>query len=997
MPAILRSLSQWIVDSDARRQFEQFRIEQRDLQHDYLRARADDYYVGLVDQLFDFLRDTELVPSSEWARLGNALNQFSAPGHETELQRFGIDPQEARLFSATAFYFGSYPASAYLVLRQMEPPPGSGPPRAIFDFLARPPELGSALARQLLGQLARGSETNIARLCNLAEQDERAAFAAGPNEWIAAKLWLRLTKRFQQSNLRAVLPDGFSAFWSPLVDSMISRRPAVYEFFPSQIAAIRAGLLSSDASFSLQMPTGAGKTALCETLLFSQSRRFPEGVSILLVPFRSLAAELRRSIVPRLRGMGVTAACAYGGTVPSQQEIQSLDRAQVLVATPETLSGILTADQGFLGRVTLAICDEGHLLEASGRGIGLEFLLARFKAQPLGPPRFVFISAIVPNIEEINAWLGGTAETVVRSDYRPAYAEYALLQTSGRAANAPVELVMHAEQPATVRYTIPAFLSREDFQYFNPRTGRRNTYTFSSYKCRAVAAARKALPMGGVVIFAANKRGDQGAIGVGLELLNQLAVDTRLPIPADFGSSERRAKVQGYLTAEFGAHWIGTRLVSAGAVLHHGDLPQETREVLESLLREEHVRLAICTSTLAEGVNLPIRTLVLYSVQRSGRNGRPVPLKARDIKNLVGRAGRAGATTRGLVICANENQWNLVEPVALDQPGENVRGSLYLFLTRLASFIAQRPNYHPTNEIMETDPGYFDVVDGLDSVLIDLLAEELGEAQLLQTVQQVVNATFAATAIDGRRRELLDTIVRARAARIGELRTQQRLDWIKGSGARFRTLRQVENGLLPMLTTWDNIASVTDQRLITAMFDWAWPQREVQAAATEAYRIAATELPGVRDQVLQVLRAWQQGFTYQEIAQVTGLDIDELLGVLGRVVGSILVTQIEQGVSLLKKLVEEQGRALSPAVEQFADSLRFGLSSPKAVALASAGVRHRRAAHALGLCARLQATQENNPQALLGLARTELQSDPRRWTETLGELVFNHTRADVDA
>jgi helicase len=56
-----------------------------------------------------------------------------------------------------------------------------------------------------------------------------------------------------------------------------------------------------------------------------------------------------------------------------------------------------------------------------------------------------------------------------------------------------------------------------------------------------------------------------------------------------------------YLHREFGDEWVGTRSLAAGAVLHHGDIPQETREVLEEALRRNYSQFAICTSTLAEG------------------------------------------------------------------------------------------------------------------------------------------------------------------------------------------------------------------------------------------------------------------------------------------------------------------------------------------------------------------------------------------------------------
>src|SRR5262249_2261603 len=154
-----------------------------------------------------------------------------------------------------------------------------------------------------------------------------------------------------------------------------------WEFFPSQIEAIERGLLQRIETFALQMPTGAGKTALCETLLYWNARTTDGTVAVLLVPYRSLASELRQSLVKELNAMSISARCAYGGTVPTGDEFQGLESVRVMVATPEALSGVLSADPGFFRRIALVICDEGHLLDSGGRGVSLELLLARMRAR----------------------------------------------------------------------------------------------------------------------------------------------------------------------------------------------------------------------------------------------------------------------------------------------------------------------------------------------------------------------------------------------------------------------------------------------------------------------------------------------------------------------------------------------------------------------------------------------------------------------------------------
>ena len=322
------------------------------------------------------------------------------------------------------------------------------------------------------------------------------------------------------------------------------------------------------------MPTGAGKTTLCETLLYWHGKRAEGSVAVMLVPYRALAAELRDSLIKRLNALGISARCAYGGTVPTGDEVTDLHAVRVMVATPEALSGVLSADADFFGRISLVICDEGHLLDSGERGVGLELLLARMRARGDGGPRAVFLSAIVPNIEEINAWLGGTPDTVVRSEYRPALAEFAVLRSTGRNQSLTVALDMHPHELPPVRFAISPFLSGEDFRWLNPETHRQNIYPFGSHKTQAIAAARRALPMGAAAVFAANKRGNQGAVGLAEELIGQLRSHLPLPEPAAFSNVERVRRVEQYLSAEYGPEWTGTQMVQFGAILHHGDIPR---------------------------------------------------------------------------------------------------------------------------------------------------------------------------------------------------------------------------------------------------------------------------------------------------------------------------------------------------------------------------------------------------------------------------------------
>ncbi len=971
----------------------QFSVAALPLELAQIGSRLADYYISLVGELFDGIHSMA-TPSDDWAQLGNAFLQFSKETPAEQLEALGISKDEAALFAAAAFYFGDFPASACLAMRQSARP--SDPQSswaACYDFLARPSNLGSQTAIDVQEHLRSGDLVGLSDKVEASTIAAQNALADGPDVWVAAALLNRLLARFERSNIRAVLPEGKTAFWTPLINSFIDRKPSTWEFFPSQIQAIERGLLGNAESYSLQMPTGAGKTTLCETLLYWHLKRNPTHVAIMMVPYRSLASELRNSLVRQLNRLGIAARCAYGGTIPSGDEVHGLDHINALIATPESLSGILSADPAFAQRISLVICDEGHLLDSSGRGIGLELLLARMKARLANPIRFVFMSAIIPNIEEINAWLGGDENTVIRSTYRPAIAEFSVLRSSGTGVNKSVRLDMHPHAQQR-HYAIHGFLDRSSFQYVNPQTGRTKTYTFTSTKTLAVGAARKVLSMGTTAIFAANKRGNQGAIGLAEELIKQLECPLPLPRPVDYADIETLRTRIDYLETEFGAGWIGAMSLRNGAVLHHGDIPQETREVLEQLLRERRIQLVICTSTLAEGVNLPIRSLVLYSVQRRVGSGQPENMLARDIKNLVGRAGRAGANTRGLVICANPDQWWLVQPVATAAAGEPVRGSLRNLIENLETFLRSQ-NLALDNQFLEYQAVIHPLIDGVDATLIELIAEEIGDAEFLRQAADLSDHTFAAHQLPPGSAVTLRKVFELRAQRMIALRADGKIAWLRDTGAKVRLLDFVEQVLLPSRVDWMSPVDPVSDELVSAILEWAWQDRELKEDVRVAFRLDDGQDPGsVKLSFFEIIRQWLHGATFAQIAQSTQIDVDDILGIHTRAITYALQTLVEQGISLLSRLLLERGIEVNEGVPAFIEHLKFGAPSSIGVLLANAGVRHRKAYVELGNAMRSLAIPINSANAK-SVALQSLEAHSEAWRDALGEFVFSNTLTDV--
>lgn len=982
-----QSLRTWIADADTLQSLHHFELRAQIPGLAYQDGRQFDLYLSLVGELFDLLRAGP-EDQRDWATLGNAFAQAAD-------QVGGAARRDALFMAAAAFYSGGYSASAYVAMSQVRGVSWqSDTHRACYEFLARPGRMRSDRVAGLLEALASGDLGAIAQASEDAERDAAEALHEGPDEWIAARVYAALLDKFSQTNLRAVLPDGTSERWNPLVQSLVNRSRPVWDFFPSQITAIEAGLLTSEEPFSMQMPTGSGKTALTEALLFNHLIDRPDELAVLLVPYRALARELKGSVGSRLTRVGLPTRTVYGGTVPTFEEAQGLSELRAIIATPESLTGLLGSDPELLPRISLVVCDEGHLLDQPGRGVGLELLLARFRGRQGGGPRTVFVSAIVPNVEEINAWLGGSERSVVRSDFRPAEAEYAVLRPSGRGAGARAGLEMQAVDSSLQAHTLPDFLHPDDFQFTNPQTGRSNNYPHESVKAQAIAAARKSLALGTVAVFSTLKKGKQGVIGLSEELLRQLERGVPLPRPLDaVQDTTGISRVSDYLSREFGEEWVGTRCLRAGAVMHHGDIPQETRESVEELLAAGQIRMVLCTGTLAEGINLPIRTLVLYAIQRQTETGAE-PMLARDVRNLVGRAGRAGSSTKGLVILANPNQWESLEPVVTGQPGEDVHGFLARLVDALQRAVEQGTRL--TNAFLEGSPVLYSMTDGIDSTLLELLHDEVGDAQFREIAASLAAHTFAAHQVGRRAQAVLADVFVLRATRLTELRDRGRLTWVRETGARPRIVESVVDELIPLLDNWDAIESPLDEHLIDALLAWAYRQvdfqRDLRDGFPDSEQIPPQNLPDPTS-VRRIVVRWLAGDTFADIATATRREVDEVLRIYGTVISFSFVTLVEQAVAVMERYLAEAGVLIAEPVAKLAEYLRYGVPVPHARLMMAAGVRHRRAALLLGSHPAMTDAQ-NVLREPRDVAR-ELIAARDEWVELLGPFVFDRTVADL--
>jgi len=144
------------------------------------------------------------------------------------------------------------------------------------------------------------------------------------------------------------------------------------------------------------------------------------------------------------------------------------------------------------------------------------------------------------------------------------------------------------------------------------------------------------------------------------------------------------------------------------------------------------------------------------------------------------------------------------EGVARQTPDEPVKGALFQLLEDLRAGLA-RHGRQLTNALLENTPQLHTLIDGIDSTLIDLSAEEIGEENLVRLGIQVVEQTFASRQLDVKSKRLLESVFELRARRVASVYNSGRLEWIRETGTRPRMLDAVENGLLPTEVAWDEI------------------------------------------------------------------------------------------------------------------------------------------------------------------------------------------------
>ena len=437
------------------------------------------------------------------------------------------------------------------------------------------------------------------------------------------------------------------------IEGHITRKTAITTLWPSQRKSLDLIKHPDTPSFCVRMPTSSGKTKIAElAIVKAVLDQLPDNDTkcIYIAPFRSLAVEVEATLREGLKPLGIRVSEIYGGFDVSAAEKRLIQDTHVLIATPEKLDAVIRLAPDLLNAVRLVIVDEGHLAgDISERGIRTEFLINRLLYK-LGRDecRYIFISAVLPNPDDFAEWIAGDASNVISSNWRPSRMVLGLCLWNRTRIR--LEYSHHGTEKLEQEVFVPQFLRTKKIRGLEGVGQRRNPFPHDVREAFAASAIRFT-QYGSTLAFVPQARQVQSTAKMILKSLKMMKAiaqangqDLQFPKP-----DESSALMQACMTAikdELGDDAEILAFLKAGIVVHHGNLPTRVRLAVERLVRAGEIRLIVATTTLGQGVNLPIRTVLV----RGLRYGRYSMVDALTFWNIAGRAGRAMRENEGQIL-----------------------------------------------------------------------------------------------------------------------------------------------------------------------------------------------------------------------------------------------------------------------------------------------------------------------------------------------------------
>jgi len=369
------------------------------------------------------------------------------------------------------------------------------------------------------------------------------------------------------------------------------------KLYPPQEDAIKAGILE-EKNILVSTPTASGKTLIATLAMIQHVIKHKTKV-VYLSPLRALAAEKFLEF-KKLETMKLDRKIKVSISTGDFDSVGNLANSDILILTNEKMDSLMRYGPAWIDDIGLVAADEIHLVGDEGRGPTLEMILTRFKLGLAGnKPRIIALSATITNSDELAEWLDCKQ---VESKWRP----------------------------------VP--LSEAVYDDFTVKNQKRQSYeiNFDSIGLPSIGLGIDSVKNGGQSLLFAMTRPSCA----------KLATDSGKYIEKMLDKNElsELEKISKKLLSNNEQTQLVKKLaylVKQGVAFHHAGLNQNCREIIETEFRSGKIKILSATPTLAAGVNLPARRVVISSILRyDTKFAGNTPISVLEYKQLCGRAGR---------------------------------------------------------------------------------------------------------------------------------------------------------------------------------------------------------------------------------------------------------------------------------------------------------------------------------------------------------------------
>jgi hypothetical protein len=400
----------------------------------------------------------------------------------------------------------------------------------------------------------------------------------------------------------------------------------ILELLPSQRDAMSQKLFDIAANaIVLQMPTSAGKTLLAEFNIVVTKSLLPQSKVVYVVPSRALVNQVYHDLRADLSSLGfsVEKTSSVNEVDPSEDAFLLADEIDVLISTPEKLDLLVRRDHPSVRDVSMFIVDEAHTIRNGARGARLELLIAILRRERPNA-KYMLLSPFLPGDKtSIQEWLGGG--NTIEVQWKPSEKVVFGLKVTEKKVKTQMVPSPYAA-PYQQEYT-----SEESIDIALQTTSDKERIL--EYSCKHFAEPGKTQ-----LILC---QGRTSANNTAKDIYNWL--DNSVHLEPDI------LLVQKYLEEEMGCATLFSQLLSKRIAVHHAGLSDETKLLIEHLIRERQIQYVCATTTVAEGVNFPVSSVYFDSYYR-GQSRKENLLSSNDFWNIAGRAGRTMVDDFGKII-----------------------------------------------------------------------------------------------------------------------------------------------------------------------------------------------------------------------------------------------------------------------------------------------------------------------------------------------------------